>query len=366
MVRMLGTWVSTLRRAGGVTLLGFWLLGAREAAAQTDEQRAAARALATDGAKAFNEGRWQEAVDMFTRAESLVHAPPHLLFLARAQERLGRLVRAREAYLKITKETLSAAAPQAFRDAQASAEQELRAIEPRIGSLTISVEGAEGATDLTVMVDGQPMPGALIGVPRPLDPGDHKVEAVAAGYRGQPAQLKLLDGERKEVVLKLVRDPNAAVASPPGETATPATATPAATATPVTTEPPPSTSSGSGKGMRIGSYVAFGVGAVGLGLGTYFLIDSRSKRSDADAKNEQCEAQLRCTANDPLAKDVDDLDDQARSALTLSIVGFAVGGVGIATGTALLLASPSDEGSQASFTIHPVIGLGAAGVAGTF
>jgi len=364
MVRMLGTWVSTLRRAGGVTLLGFWLLGAREAAAQTDEQRAAARALATDGAKAFNEGRWQEAVDMFTRAESLVHAPPHLLFLARAQERLGRLVRAREAYLKITKETLAATAPQAFRDAQASAEQELRAIEPRIGSLTISVEGAEGATDLTVMVDGQPMPAALIGVPRPIDPGEHELEAVAAGYRGQPAQVKLLDGERKAVTLKLERDPNAA-AAPPGDPATPTTAPAAATA-PVTTEPPASTSAGSGKGMRIGSYVAFGVGAVGLGLGTYFLIDSRGKRSDADAKNDQCEAQLRCTANDPLAREVDDLDDQARSALTLSIVSFAVGGVGIATGTALFLASSPSEGEQTGFTIHPVIGLGAAGVAGTF
>jgi hypothetical protein len=118
--------------------------------------------------------------------------------------------------------------------------------------------------------------------------------------------------------------------------------------------------------MRIGSYVAFGVGAVGLGLGTYFLIDSRGKRSDADAKNDQCEAQLRCSANDPLAKEVDDLDDQARSALTLSIVSFAVGGAGVAAGTALFFASAPDEGSQASFTIHPVIGLGAAGVAGTF
>jgi len=163
-----------------------------------------------------------------------------------------------------------------------------------------------------------------------------------------------------------VRDPNAAVASPPGETATPATATPAATTAPVTTEPPSSTSSGSGKGMRIGSYVAFGVGAVGLGLGTYFLIDSRSKRSDADAKSDQCEARGRCLADDPLAAEIDDLDDKARSALTLSIVGFAVGGAGIAAGTGLFLASSSDEGSQASFTIHPVIGLGAAGVAGTF
>jgi hypothetical protein len=360
MVRMLGTWVSTLRAAGGVTLLGLTLCLPATGHAQSDEQRAAARALATDGSKAFSEGRWQDAVDLFTRAESLQHAPPHLLFLARSQERLGRLVRAREAYLKITKETLPGSAPQAFRDAQASAEQELRTLEPRIASLTISVEGGEGATDLTVMVDGAPMPAALVGVPRPIDPGEHRIEAVAAGFRGEPAAVKLLDGERKDVVLRLSKDPNAAA-----PVATPLTTVPA----PAPTEAAPApaeTSAGSGQGMRIGSYVAFGVGALGLGAGTYFLIDSRAKRSDADAKEEECRARGPCLAGDPLAKETASLDDDARSALTLSIVGFAVGGVGVATGTALLLMSSSSETQTSGFSIRPVIGLGTAGVVGRF
>ena len=46
MVRMLGTWVSTLRAAGGVTLLGLTLCLPATGHAQSDEQRAAARALA--------------------------------------------------------------------------------------------------------------------------------------------------------------------------------------------------------------------------------------------------------------------------------------------------------------------------------
>ena len=359
MVRMLGTWVSTLRAAGGVTLLGLTLCLPATGHAQIDEQRAAARALATDGSKAFNEARWQDAVDLFIRAESLQHAPPHLLFLARSQERLGRLVRAREAYLKITKETLPGNAPQAFRDAQASAEQELRTLEPRIASLTIRVEGAEGAADMTVMVDGAPMPGALVGVPRPIDPGEHRIEAVAAGFRGEPAAVKLLDGERKELALRLTKDPNAVA-----PVTTPLTTVPAPP--PVEATSPPAESAGSGQGMRIGSYVAFGVGALGLGAGTYFLIDSRSKRSDADAKAEECAARGPCLASDPLAGEVASLDDDARSALTLSIVGFAVGGVGIATGTALLLMSSSNETQTSGFSIRPLIGLGTAGVVGKF
>ncbi|HEX9621815.1 MAG TPA: tetratricopeptide repeat protein, partial [Polyangiaceae bacterium] len=86
---------------------------------------AGARAAATEGAKAFQEGRWQDAVDLFTRAESLVHAPPHLLFLARAQVKLGRLVAARELYNKILREPLAGDAPPAFLTAREAAEAEI-------------------------------------------------------------------------------------------------------------------------------------------------------------------------------------------------------------------------------------------------
>src|SRR5262245_32455278 len=88
------------------------------ALAQSDEQRAGARTLATEGAAAFNEGRFKDAVDLFSKAESLVHAPPHLLFMARAHAKLGHFVKAREAYWKIIKEPLAPNAPQAFKDAQ--------------------------------------------------------------------------------------------------------------------------------------------------------------------------------------------------------------------------------------------------------
>src|ERR1700709_1363758 len=60
--------------------------------AQTDDDRAGARVAATEGVKAINEKRWADAADLFTRAESLVHSPVHLLYLARAQEKLGKLV----------------------------------------------------------------------------------------------------------------------------------------------------------------------------------------------------------------------------------------------------------------------------------
>ena len=91
------------------------LLGSTVALGQTDLERATARDAANSGRAAFDSGQYEKAIDQFTRAEQLVHAPPHLLFLARSQAKLGKLVAAHETYLKITRETLKSNAPKAFR-----------------------------------------------------------------------------------------------------------------------------------------------------------------------------------------------------------------------------------------------------------
>src|SRR5436190_24014691 len=93
------------------------LLSSTAAFAQTDLERATARDAANSGRSAFEAGQYEKAIDSFSRAESLVHAPPHLLFLARSQAKLGRLIGAHETYLKITRETLKPNAPKAFSDA---------------------------------------------------------------------------------------------------------------------------------------------------------------------------------------------------------------------------------------------------------
>ena len=73
------------------------LLSVRPAFAASDEEKAGARAAATQGQAAYEKKNWAEALDLFTRAESLVHSPVHLLYKARALVQLGQLVKAREA-----------------------------------------------------------------------------------------------------------------------------------------------------------------------------------------------------------------------------------------------------------------------------
>src|SRR3954469_13060904 len=132
------------RAIAGVLVTSLGLLTVAPAGAQTDDDRAGARVAATEGVKASNEKRWAEAADLFSRAESLVHSPVHLLYLARAQEKLGKLVKARENYNRIMREKYGPESPDAFRAAQVSAQHEVGALDARLASVTVKLEGETG------------------------------------------------------------------------------------------------------------------------------------------------------------------------------------------------------------------------------
>src|SRR5450432_3689021 len=134
------------RTVAAILLTSVCLLAVEPCAfAQTDDDRAGARVAATEGVKASNEKRWADAADLFARAESLVHSPVHLLYLARAQEKLGKLVKARENYNRIIREKYGADAPDAFRQAQTSAQQEVGGLDARLAAITVKLDGEKGA-----------------------------------------------------------------------------------------------------------------------------------------------------------------------------------------------------------------------------
>lgn len=331
---------------------------AEPAMAQTEEDRSAARALATQGVTAHKEGRFADSLDLFSRAETLVHAPPHVLYMARAATKLGQLVRARELYLKLIREELAANAPQAFRDAQVEARDEVKAIEPKLANLVINVKAPEGVT-YKVEMDKRSVSLAVIGVPFPADPGKHELLAVAPGYRSKNVEVVLTEGGRgtADLILVATGEPipattqNGNLAGAPGQAAPTAATSPTPSAPGNASGPPP--------WMRPVSYVALGVGAVGLGFGTYFGLSSSSLRKDGNAAYDRCATP--CLKRDPNAVESASKYDDARTAKTLSIVSFVVGGLGVATGVPLLILSSRKPGQSAQ-SITPYIGWGAAGV----
>jgi hypothetical protein len=320
------------------------------ARAQSDDDRAAARTAATNGAKALEEGRYEEAVDLFHRAESIIHAPPHLLYMARAQVKLGRLVSARENYLKVTRETLAPTAPPAFTQAQESATAEVAQLTPRIPSLKVDVEGAP-SDSVSLTIDGAAVPSAMIGLARPIDPGKHELVAKTATSSSKPTMVTLAEGETQSIKLKLVAGPGDGVASTSGTQ--PEVSTP--------TEAQPDTAKESGSSVP--AFIVLGIGGVGLITGTVFMLQNRSKRGDADAlcPGGSCPASHR--------SEVEGLDNDANKASTLSWIGYGVGVAGLAVGGVLLLTSgpkAAKPADAARARITPWVTTSSAGVAGSF
>src|SRR4051794_32954254 len=103
--------------------------------------RATARTLAQEGQQALEGKNYAVAIDKFSRADSLVHAPTLLLGLARAQVGLGRLVDAQESYNRIIRDGVAANSPHSWTKALDDATKEVAALPPRLPWVTISVLG---------------------------------------------------------------------------------------------------------------------------------------------------------------------------------------------------------------------------------
>jgi hypothetical protein len=106
--------------------------------------------------------------------------------------------------------------------------------------------------------------------------------------------------------------------------------------------------------------VAFGVGGVGLIVGTVFALQESSKESKA---NDVCKPTC---ADQSAVSRAESLDNDARSARTLSIVGFVAGGVGVAAGVTLLVLSGHHQEKATTSMVTPWVGPGSAGVSGRF
>ena len=340
---------------GLATLLIMAMLSAQAPAlAQTDDDRAGARAAATAGSTAMQQEKWAEAIDLFTRAESLVHAPPHLLYIARAHAKLGKLVRARENYLKVMREELPATAPRAFVEAQASANAEGSALEARLPTVKVVVEG-DNTEGSIVTMDGVPVASALTGVPHPIDPGEHKFQARTKSWSSEEISMTFMEGSRETLTLAL----KLTLRLTPEPTVVPVVVGP--TGQPQTKETPATATEGLST-VRLGAYIGLGVGVVGVALGTVFLLRNRSKRNDADALCPQgvCPPSVKTQ--------VRSLDSSAGGAATLAWVGYGVGIAGLGAGATLFVLSmrAKKKTETAGVTIQPWFGVNSAGMSGSF
>lgn len=318
------------RRAIHAACLAACLAASAPALAADDDGdasvRYAARFVAERGARALDRGELEEALRLFNVAEQLFHAPTLVLAIAQTEARMGRWAEARKHYQQVLGEDLPKNAPPPFRQAQKTAQEELAALDPRIPRLVLTVKGSDGPVE--VRVDGKPVPVETIEAGLPVSPGRHDVVVVASGDV-RVAEVKVAPKERRDVVIDFdAADAHGSFYS-----------------------------SRDAREATIDGWwpaTAYGVGVAGLTLGT---VTGVLALNDAAALRDRCQqGTLGC---DPAARS---FEDSARTLGVVSTVGFIVGGLGVATGTALLIIDRASGGDEVALRIGP----GSLGLQGRF
>ncbi len=277
------------------------------------ETRTAARDLATQGAQAFDAGNYADASDFFRRAHELVQAPSIALMQARSLAKLGQLLEAVDTYEQTIRLKLPDDAPEAYVAAVQTARAEVEEVRARLPRLKLTVIGATSADAAQVTIDAKPTPAALLGVERPVNPGAHHFVVQVAGQVRAARDLTVLEGQRYQVELDV---------------------RPVAPALPAALPEANQDSHGaSSSSRRTLAYVALGVGALGLGVGTYTGLVALHHKSDLDSV---CHPDCPPSSASEMSS--------WRSNRTLSWISYGVGIAAAGTGILLLtLGKPERE-----------------------
>lgn len=223
-------------------------------------------------------------------------------------------------------------------------------VERELPSVVLSAPGLspEEAGELRVTIDGQDVPDALDGRALTLDPGRHEL---VAERPGQPAVTRVIlaqQGVQERAVTLELPEP-----------------------APAATSEPPELEEESA-GLRQYAYVAWGVGAVGLGvfavLGTLGRADEQGLKDDCPSATTDLDRVGPGVCYKPRADDRKAIYERE---FLLADVGLVAGLVGLASGTVLFLTSPSpsDEAADAAglrLDVAPTAGGAFASVRGAF
>jgi hypothetical protein len=319
-------------------LVGLALVGPLAASSAwadpSGSDKAAAEGLFSEGRRLMDAGQFAQACPKFEASQRLDPGVGTMLNLAECYEKTGRTASAWAEF----REVVSAARAADSKEREELARQRAQALEGKLSRLTIAVSPEAKATlGLEVRRDGALVDPAELGSAIPVDPGKHVIEAVAPGKQKWFNSLELAaDGETVTVTIPVLVDgPSSG-------------AVPVAQASADSNVPPQHSSSQRTAGLIVG-----GFGVAGLAMGTIFGVKASSNWSDA--KGACTDYPYGC------APGTEDKVADAKSAGTLSTVGFIVGGVGLAAGALLWFTAGHAEDST-----RVGVGLGRVNVEGRF
>lgn len=331
--------------------------------------RAAVRALAAEGDVLLEKGDYSAALDRFRRAAALIAAPTVRLREATCLEKLGKWIEAADLYRKVSRTELKPGDPASFRQATEQAATQAVALDAKIPKLVFALSGSDLA-GATIEVDGQAVPSAVWATGWPVNPGKHRVVA-SKGDRTTESNAEVKEAEKLQVTLVLRETAAPPIAAPPASPPKPASsaAPPASPRKPAASVASPSpsgrsvpetqTPARSGAAQRTWGWVSLGLGGAGLAVGVITTGMASSKKSTLESDGV-------CADNKCTRSMADDDVNSYNSLRTYSMVGYAVGAVGLGAGLLLLLTAPSEPEAKSGAWVRPWIGAGSAGMVGRF
>jgi hypothetical protein len=277
----------------------------------------------------------------------------NLGIVAHELERDGEAIDAFHAYLEQGGKDLSA-------DERKQFKEDLGQVEAGYATVALdSNESGAWVVDERLPETGGPIVNRYGPMNGPLElrirAGHHRIRAERNGYESEVWEFSSAPGELAKHSFDL--RPERSAEPPNAETVVPV-------------EPAPDVradSSSDGSGLRIGSYVALGLGAVGLGLGTYFLVDGYDKQTRADDLYADCLAvDPACGADAPPRAAAIEAEEAEKSAFQRSLISYVAGGAFVATGVVLLIVSNGGSENTTEAGVTPWIGPTSLGLSGRF
>jgi hypothetical protein len=286
------------------------------AAQESDaETTAAARSLAVQGVKLARVGDCAQAIEPLIRAQALRHSSVVLTELGVCYLQLGRLVAGSEALRRVVREGLPESPSPAQRDALTRAERLLAEVLSKIAQLTLIVTGPR-AEEVALSIDGQSVPVALYGAPRPTDPGVRRMVASAPGFLPVQLDVELSEGESRRLEVPLAPAPESVATRFAPSDLEPSLGRPPEAASPRDT-------SSTGRPLRRAAYAAAGLGAEGVATGVLF---GGLFWSDKRGLEQRCGGNF-CPESE--SSEI----VQAKRYRLVSTIGFAVGAAGLVAGS---------------------------------
>ena len=329
-------WAARTALAFGVLLAGLGpgarsARGAEPAAAgasePSEEEKAAARQLFTQGLALEKKNQWDEALASFDKVAKVIMTAQVRYHVALCHANLGHMVEAINGFEVAIQEAKIAG--DKGRDVAENAPKRLEELRARVGYVRIKVRGKIRTS--RILIDGRPLAVALVDSEIPLNPGSHALEVETAGSVADRHTLQIEKQTTAEIELR-IDDPE----PPAAPAAGPRTESPA-------TPPPPAADEGN---PQVAAYVVGATGLLLLGGGGLFWGLRESTISDVrghcDGNDGNCDPSFKSQA------------DLGQTYTTLGRVLFPVGGTALAAGVVLwFVLAPSDSAAPAATESEP-------------